>query len=77
MVGHCGQLKEEYSRLACVTAGRVPASFFASKANVIGEILKIMETTYQKREKELQETITECKWVPVDLVPIIAQYVPL
>ena len=75
--GHCGKLKQEYARLANITAGRVPASFFASKANVIEEILNMMQSTYVKRQKQLEKCIQECECFPDALASIIAGYVPL
>ena len=77
MLGHCGKMKQEYSRLSLITAGRVPASFFASKAHVIEEILDMINDELTIRRERLEQCLNETKWIPEALAPIIVDFVPL
>lgn len=80
MLEHCGRLKKEYVRLTQLTAGRVPGTFFSSKANVMSQIIEIMEEELTRRQVHLYQcikTTTIVKDVPDPIINIIVQYVPL
>ena len=79
MLEHCGRLKKEYVRLTQLTAGRIPGTFFSSKANVMSAIIELMENELEKRRIFLRQTIktTNICDLPEPIIDIVVQYVPL
>ena len=80
MLNHCGKLKNEYKRLAQLTTGRIPGTFFANKADVMGDIVKVMHETLELRTQKLiigLDNAKLSKTLPKDLRDLIIQFIPM
>lgn len=79
MINYCNKVKNDYRNLALLTVQKIPSRFFAHKANVMTEIVDILENELNTRQQILFKSFEKLQIIqlPKDLIPLIVSFIPI